>query len=71
MTRLYRVLRKAFAHAPFEGEGPYRHGGRWSSSGTRLSYASEHQSLANILFTWMPAIRLKTCFWLSAMFPTM
>ena len=46
MTRLYRVLRKPFAHAPFDGEGAYRYGGRWSGSGTRLSYASEHQSLA-------------------------
>jgi len=43
---LYRVLRKAYARAPFDGEGAYRFGGRWSSAGTRLSYASEHQSLA-------------------------
>jgi RES domain-containing protein len=40
------VLRKTFAHAPFDGEGAYRYGGRWSSPGTRLSYTSEHQSLA-------------------------
>ena len=46
MTRLYRVLRQAYARAPFDGEGAYRYGGRWSSPGTRLSYASEHQSLA-------------------------
>ena len=46
MTRLYRILRKAYANAPFDGEGAYRYGGRWSSSGTRLSYTSEHQSLA-------------------------
>ena len=46
MTRVYRVLRKAYARAPFDGEGAYRYGGRWSSPGTRLSYASEHQSLA-------------------------
>jgi len=39
-------LRKAFARAPFDGEGAYLYGGRWSSPGTRLSYASEHQSLA-------------------------
>src|SRR5271167_2331747 len=31
---------------PFDGEGAYRYGGRWSSPGIRLSYASEHQSLA-------------------------
>jgi len=46
LTRVYRVLRKAYARAPFDGEGAYRYGGRWSSPGTRLSYASEHQSLA-------------------------
>ncbi|HEX4003107.1 MAG TPA: RES family NAD+ phosphorylase [Candidatus Acidoferrales bacterium] len=46
MISFYRVLRKAYARAPFDGEGAYRYGGRWSSPGTRLSYASEHQSLA-------------------------
>jgi RES domain-containing protein len=40
------VLRKAYAHAPLDGEGAYRYGGRWSSAGTRLAYTSEHQSLA-------------------------
>ncbi len=40
------MLRAAYARAPFDGEGAYRYGGRWSSPGTRLSYASEHQSLA-------------------------
>jgi RES domain-containing protein len=46
LTRVYRVLRAAHARAPFDGEGAYRYGGRWSSPGTRLAYASEHQSLA-------------------------
>lgn len=46
MKRVYRVLRKTYAHTPFDGEGAYLYGGRWSSPGTRLSYASEHQSLA-------------------------
>jgi RES domain-containing protein len=46
VTQVYRVLRKPYAQAPFDGEGAYRYGGRWSSPGTRLSYASEHQSLA-------------------------
>jgi RES domain-containing protein len=40
------VLRAAYARAPFDGEGAYRYGGRWLSPGTRLAYASEHQSLA-------------------------
>ena len=43
---MFRVLRAAYARAPFDGEGAYRYGGRWSSPGTRLAYASEHQSLA-------------------------
>lgn len=43
---MYRVLRKPYARTPFDGEGSYQYGGRWSSPGTRLSYASEHQSLA-------------------------
>ena len=45
MSRVSRVLRKNYAH-PFDGEGAYRYGGRWSSPGLRLSYRSEHQSLA-------------------------
>lgn len=44
--QVYRVLRKAYARSPLDGEGAYRYGGRWSSPGTRLSYTSEHQSLA-------------------------
>jgi RES domain-containing protein len=44
--RVFRVLRAAYAGAPFDGEGAYRYGGRWSSPGTRVAYASEHQSLA-------------------------
>jgi RES domain-containing protein len=40
------VLRGKYASAPFDGEGAYRYGGRWSSPGIRLSYTSEHQSLA-------------------------
>ncbi len=46
MRLLYRVLREKYARNPFDGEGAYRYGGRWSSPGVRLSYASEHQSLA-------------------------
>jgi RES domain-containing protein len=46
LIRVFRVLREAYARSPFDGEGAYRYGGRWSSPGTRLTYASEHQSLA-------------------------
>ena len=48
MTRVSRILRKRYAKAPFDGEGAYRHGGRWSSPGVRLAYPSEHLSLAII-----------------------
>ncbi len=46
MNRVYRVLRKKYGRNPFDGEGAYRYGGRWSSPGVRLSYTSEHESLA-------------------------
>lgn len=46
MILVYRVLRGKYARSPFDGEGAYLYGGRWSSPGIRLSYASEHQSLA-------------------------
>ena len=46
MSQLFRVLRKAYARSPLDGEGAYLYGGRWSSPGTRLAYTSEHQSLA-------------------------
>ena len=39
-------MRKKYARLTFDGEGAYRYGGRWSSPGIRLSYTSEHQSLA-------------------------
>lgn len=48
MTRVYRILRKAFSKRPLDGEGAYLFGGRWSSPGTRLAYTSEHLSLAMI-----------------------
>jgi RES domain-containing protein len=46
LKRVFRVLRAAYARSPFDGEGAYRYGGRWSSAGTHVAYASEHQSLA-------------------------
>jgi RES domain-containing protein len=39
-------LRRLYAAHPFDGEGAFRYGGRWSSVGTRISYTSEHLSLA-------------------------
>ena len=46
MTTVYRLLRSLYADNPFDGEGAYRYGGRWSSVGTRVAYTSQHQSLA-------------------------
>lgn len=46
MSLAYRVLRRKYSRTPFDGEGAYLFGGRWSSPGVRLSYGSEHQSLA-------------------------
>jgi RES domain-containing protein len=48
LTRVHQILRKRHAKTPFDGEGAYRYGGRWSSPGSRLVYASEHLSLAMI-----------------------
>ena len=48
MTSVYRILRKAYARKPLDGEGAYRFGGRWSSPGVRLAYTAEHLSLAII-----------------------
>jgi RES domain-containing protein len=46
LTRVYRILRKPYSKKPFDGEGGYLFGGRWSSPGVRLAYAAEHLSLA-------------------------
>lgn len=45
---MYRLLREPFAATPFDGEGSYRYGGRWSAPGTRVVYTAEHLSLAMI-----------------------
>ena len=44
---VYRLNRQKFAGKnPFDGEGSFLFGGRWSSAGTRLCYAATHRSLA-------------------------
>jgi RES domain-containing protein len=48
LISVYRILRRRYAKTPFSGEGAYRYGGRWSSPGVRLAYASERLSLAMI-----------------------
>jgi RES domain-containing protein len=46
LTTVYRILRRPYSKKPFDGEGAYRFGGRWSSPGTRIAYAAERLSLA-------------------------
>jgi len=48
LTTVFRLLRKPFSATPFDGEGSYRYGGRWSQPGTRVVYTAEHLSLAMI-----------------------
>ena len=44
---VYRLTRRKFAGKnPFDGEGSFLFGGRWSSIGTRVCYAATHRSLA-------------------------
>jgi RES domain-containing protein len=46
-VEVYRLTRRKFAgKKPFDGEGSFLFGGRWSSIGTRLCYAATHRSLA-------------------------
>jgi RES domain-containing protein len=45
---VYRLVREPYAKEPFNGEGSYRFGGRWSSPGTRIAYAAECLSLAMV-----------------------
>jgi len=42
--RVWRVCRRA--HAPFDGEGARRFGGRWNARGTPLVYTSAEPALA-------------------------
>jgi RES domain-containing protein len=46
-VEVHRLTRRKFAGKnPFDGEGSFLFGGRWSSIGTRLCYAATHRSLA-------------------------
>ena len=46
MTRAWRIVREDHCSAAFDGEGAWRFGGRWNSSGTRTVYTSATLSLA-------------------------
>jgi len=43
--RIWRLTHKRFAQAPFDGEGPFRFGGRWNAKGVRCAYASSSSAL--------------------------
>jgi RES domain-containing protein len=46
-VEVYRVTRRKFVGKdPFDGQGAFLFGGRWSNIGTRVSYTSTHRSLA-------------------------
>jgi RES domain-containing protein len=46
-VEVFRLIRRKFAgENPFDGEGSFLFGGRWSSPGTRVCYAATHRSLA-------------------------
>ena len=48
---LFRIAARRYEQSwreAFSGEGSFRAGGRWSSPGTRLVYASSHLSLATL-----------------------
>lgn len=45
-TPAYRLVKRRFAAAAFDGEGARRYGGRWNSKGRRCVYAAGSESLA-------------------------
>lgn len=48
MIATWRLVEARFADAAFEGEGAWRHGGRWNSPGFRVVYTSQTSSLATL-----------------------
>ena len=46
MASAWRIVRARRAGTAFSGEGAWHNGGRWSSTGVRVVYVSEHQSTA-------------------------
>ena len=44
----FRIGRTEYAPSFFDGEGPFKYGGRWNSQGTRMVYTSESLALATL-----------------------
>jgi RES domain-containing protein len=45
-TMAWRIVKRRYASAAFDGEGARRFGGRWNSPGTAVVYVSESRALA-------------------------
>lgn len=48
MIHAWRLVKTRFASSAFDGEGARLYGGRWSSPGTVVAYASESIALATL-----------------------
>lgn len=46
MPTAFRIFKRKFSAAWFDGEGAFRYGGRWNSRGARVFYAAESLALA-------------------------
>jgi len=46
MKQAWRIVKEKHANTAFDGEGAWRYGGRWNSTGTRIIYTSATLSLA-------------------------
>jgi RES domain-containing protein len=48
MRTVWRIAKTRYASSAFDGEGARLNGGRWSSVGVRVAYASESIALASL-----------------------
>src|SRR5687767_13747583 len=48
MLTAWRIVKTRYAGAAFDGEGARLYGGRWSSAGVRVAYASQSVALATL-----------------------
>jgi RES domain-containing protein len=48
VATLWRIVKTRYAGSAFDGEGARLYGGRWSSVGVRVAYASESIALATL-----------------------
>ncbi len=48
MLTAWRIAKTRYAGAAFDGEGARLYGGRWSSAGLRVAYASQSVALATL-----------------------